>query len=86
MRRGEGGKLLKKFFLLPPPRSPPSFFQNFLIGEVCLQETAGRFFVCGQEREEKGRDWGTGDLELALHTMEDLNRARYLIERAYQEN
>lgn len=30
--------------------------------------------------------WGTGDLELALHTMEDLNRARYLIERAYQEN
>ena len=30
--------------------------------------------------------WGTGDLELSLHTMEDLRRAKDLIERAYQEN
>lgn len=30
--------------------------------------------------------WGTGDLELSLHTMEDLRRAKALMERAYQEN
>ncbi len=30
--------------------------------------------------------WGTGDLELSLHSMEDLRRAKALIERAYQES
>jgi predicted transport protein len=30
--------------------------------------------------------WGTGDLELKLRSQEDLDRARLLIERAYQEN
>lgn len=29
---------------------------------------------------------GTGDLEIALHSMEDLSRAKALMERAYQEN
>lgn len=30
--------------------------------------------------------WGTGDLEISLRTKADLDRARLLIERAYQEN
>ncbi len=30
--------------------------------------------------------WGTGDLELSLRTMDDLTRAKPLIERAYQES
>lgn len=30
--------------------------------------------------------WGTGDLELSLRTMDDLTKARPLIERAYQES
>ncbi|WP_447751967.1 DUF5655 domain-containing protein [Pseudomonas nicosulfuronedens] len=30
--------------------------------------------------------WGTGDLELSLRTAADLERARHLIERSYQEN
>lgn len=30
--------------------------------------------------------WGTGDLEVVLRTLVDLERARTLIERAYQEN
>lgn len=30
--------------------------------------------------------WGTGDLELSLRTQDDLERAKALIERSYQEN
>nr|WP_262382731.1 DUF5655 domain-containing protein [Pseudomonas mandelii] len=30
--------------------------------------------------------WGTGDLELSLRTLADLERAKVLIERSYQEN
>lgn len=30
--------------------------------------------------------WGTGDLELSLRTLDDLDKARPLIERAYQES
>jgi len=30
--------------------------------------------------------WGTGDLELSLRTPADLERAKHLIERSYQEN
>lgn len=30
--------------------------------------------------------WGTGDLELSLHSLDDLTRAKPLIERAYQES
>lgn len=30
--------------------------------------------------------WGTGDLELSLRTHADLERAKHLIERSYQEN
>jgi len=30
--------------------------------------------------------WGTGDLELTLRTQADLERARPLIDRSYQEN
>lgn len=30
--------------------------------------------------------WGTGDLELSLRTLADLERAKQLIERSYQEN
>ena len=30
--------------------------------------------------------WGTGDLELSLRTMDDLTKAKPLIERAYQES
>ena len=30
--------------------------------------------------------WGTGDLELTLRTLADFEKARALIERAYQEN
>ncbi|MBD9675644.1 DUF91 domain-containing protein [Pseudomonas sp. PDM18] len=30
--------------------------------------------------------WGTGDVELSLRTSADLERARHLIERSYQEN
>ncbi|MBF8741952.1 DUF5655 domain-containing protein [Pseudomonas guariconensis] len=30
--------------------------------------------------------WGTGDLELSLRTAADLERAKHLIERSYQEN
>ena len=30
--------------------------------------------------------WGTGDLELSLRTQADLERAKHLIERSYQEN
>lgn len=30
--------------------------------------------------------WGTGDLELALHTLADLERAKPLIERSYNES
>lgn len=30
--------------------------------------------------------WGTGDLELSLRTQVDLERAKVLIERSYQEN
>ena len=34
---------------------------------------------------DKGH-WGTGDLELSLRTMDDLTKAKPLIERAYQES
>ncbi len=30
--------------------------------------------------------WGTGELELSLHSMDDLTKAKPLIERAYQES
>lgn len=30
--------------------------------------------------------WGTGDLELSLRTQSDLEKAKALIERSYQEN
>ncbi len=30
--------------------------------------------------------WGTGDLELTLHTPADLEKAKPLIERAYSES
>lgn len=30
--------------------------------------------------------WGTGDLELSLRTPADLERAKHLVERSYQEN
>jgi predicted transport protein len=30
--------------------------------------------------------WGTGDLELSLRTQADLEKAKVLIERSYQEN
>ena len=30
--------------------------------------------------------WGTGELELSLHSMDDLSKAKPLIERAYQES
>jgi predicted transport protein len=30
--------------------------------------------------------WGTGDLEVVLRTAADLNKAKSLVERAYQEN
>ena len=30
--------------------------------------------------------WGTGELELSLHSMDDLTKAKLLIERAYQES
>lgn len=34
---------------------------------------------------DKGH-WGTGDLEIIIRTKEDLDKAKPLIERAYQEN
>ena len=37
------------------------------------------------DAREKGH-WGTGDLECSLHTMDELERVKPLLERAYLEN
>ncbi|MGE9986382.1 DUF5655 domain-containing protein [Desulfovibrio sp. SGI.169] len=70
---------LKNFVCLCPMHGWFKLWLHLAPDSVTLEKNFSR------DVRDKGH-WGTGDLELSLRTMDDLAKAKPLIERAYQES